>query len=90
MDSAPLLVQKGLSENAAGRYEVLHLSHWPLAEVKEAFGFSLDPYLDFGGVAGRVSLSRDPARRRRYLMDSLVAIGPKVEAQSLCRPPLQT
>jgi predicted AAA+ superfamily ATPase len=38
LGSAPLLVQQGLTESLAGRFEVLRLPHWSLAEMREAFG----------------------------------------------------
>jgi predicted AAA+ superfamily ATPase len=45
LGSAPLLIQRGLSESLAGRFEVLQLPHWALAEMQAAFGWSLDQYL---------------------------------------------
>jgi predicted AAA+ superfamily ATPase len=72
LGSSPLLVQRGLSESLAGRFEILHLPHWSLAEMREAFGFSLDDYLVFGGYPGAAPLIRDPERWRRYLLDSLI------------------
>jgi len=72
LGSAPLLVQQGLSESLAGRFEVLHLPHWSYAEMRSAFGFSLDDYLYFGGYPGAAPLIGDPARWRRYLLDSLI------------------
>src|SRR5213594_1641229 len=52
LGSAPLLVQQGLTESLAGRFEVLHLPHWSLAEMRAAFDCSLDQYLYFGGYPG--------------------------------------
>jgi uncharacterized protein len=72
LGSAPLLVQHGLSESLAGRFEILHLPHWSLAEMAAAFGFSLDQFLYFGGYPGAAPLAGDPPRWRRYLLDSLV------------------
>lgn len=72
LGSAPLLVQQGLTESLAGRFEVLRLPHWSFAEMREAFGFSLDQYLHFGGYPGAASLVSDPTRWRRYLLDSLI------------------
>lgn len=72
LGSAPLLVQRGLSESLAGRFELLHLPHWSLAEMRAAFGFTLEQYLYFGGYPGAAPLAKDPARWRRYLLDSLV------------------
>lgn len=72
LGSAPLLIERGLSESLAGRFESLHLSHWSFAEMREAFGYSLEDYLYFGGYPGAAALVAEPARWRRYVLDSLV------------------
>ena len=72
LGSAPLLVQRGLSESLAGRFEILHVPHWSFSEMKDAFGFSLDDYLYFGAYPGAAPLRDDPVRWRRYILDSLV------------------
>jgi len=72
LGSAPLLIQRGLSESLAGRFEVLHLPHWPLGEMRAAFGFSLEEYLFFGGYPGAAPLAEDPARWVRYIRDALI------------------
>jgi len=72
LGSAPLLVQRGLSDSLAGRFETLHLPHWSLAEMQTAFGFTLDQYLYFGGYPGAAPLANTPSRWRRYLLDSLI------------------
>lgn len=72
LGSAPLLMQRGLTESLAGRFEILHLSHWSFAEMQTAFGFTLDQYLYFGGYPGAAPLIADPRRWRRYLLDSLI------------------
>ena len=72
LGSAPLLVQRGLAESLAGRFEILHLPHWSFAEMRTAFGYSLEQYLSFGGYPGAAPLAGDPARWRRYLLDALI------------------
>ncbi|MBI2501902.1 MAG: ATP-binding protein [Candidatus Latescibacteria bacterium] len=72
LGSAPLLVQQGLSESLAGRFEVLHLPHWSLVEMQAAFGFNLEQYLYFGGYPGAAPLVADPQRWRRYVLDALI------------------
>jgi len=72
LGSAPLLVQQGLTESLAGRFEVLRLPHWSFTEMRAAFGFSLEQYLYYGGYPGAAPLVREPARWRRYILDSLV------------------
>jgi len=72
LGSAPLLVQRGLTESLAGRFEILHVPHWSFAEMRAAFGCTLDQYLYFGGYPGAASLMEDPPRWRRYLPDALI------------------
>jgi hypothetical protein len=72
LGSAPLLMPRGLTESLAGRFEVVHLPHWSFAEMRAAFGFSLEEYLYFGGYPGAAPLIKDPQRWRRYLLDALI------------------
>ncbi len=72
LGSSPLLIQRGLSESLAGRFELLHVPHWTLSEMQAAFGFTLDQHLYFGGYPGAAPLASDPMRWRRYLLDALV------------------
>ncbi len=72
LGSAPLLIERGLTESLAGRFETLHLPHWSWTEMRDAFDFSLDEYLYFGGFPGAAPLVGEPMRWRRYVMDSLV------------------
>ena len=70
--SAPLLVQRGLGESLAGRFELIRVPHWSLAEMREAFGWNLEQFLHFGGYPGAAPLIGDEERWRRYILDSLV------------------
>ena len=72
LGSAPLLIQRGLTESLAGRFELLHLPHWSFAEMRAAFGFDLDRFLFFGGYPGAAPLAEDPARWARYIADALI------------------
>lgn len=72
LGSAPLLMQQGLTESLAGRFEVLRLPHWSFSEMREAFGFTLEQYLLFGGYPGAAPLIEDPERWRRYILDALI------------------
>jgi predicted AAA+ superfamily ATPase len=70
LGSAPLLIQRGLSESLAGRFEVLRLPHWSLTEMRAAFGFTLEQYLFYGAYPGAASLVGDPRRWADYIRDS--------------------
>jgi len=72
LGSAPLLVQQGLTESLAGRFELLPVPHWSLVEMRAAFDFTLDQYLWFGGYPGAAPLADDPVRWARYVKDSLI------------------
>lgn len=72
LGSAPLLIDRGLSESLAGRFEMLRLTHWSFPEMRDAFGFTLDDYVWFGGYPGAAPLIADPARWSRYIRDSLI------------------
>jgi predicted AAA+ superfamily ATPase len=72
LGSAPLLIQHGLTESLAGRFEVLHLPHWSYAEMREAFGWTVDQYIFYGGYPGAAPLISEPGRWARYVVDSLI------------------
>lgn len=72
LGSAPLLMAQGLTESLAGRFETLRLPHWSFTEMREAFGWSLEQYLYFGGYPGAAPLVGDPGRWARYIADSLI------------------
>jgi predicted AAA+ superfamily ATPase len=72
LGSAPLLVQKGLTESLAGRFEILHLPHWSYPEMRDAFGWTLDQYLFYGAYPGAAPLVGEPERWARYIRDSLI------------------
>ena len=77
LGSSPLLMRKGLTESLLGRYELLRMGHWSFDEMNEAFGFTLDQYLYFGGFPGSARFIRDEARWRDHVRDALIA--PNIE-----------
>lgn len=72
LGSSPLLIQKGLTESLAGRFEMIQVTHWSFAEMQDAFGFTVDQYIYFGGYPGAAGLISDEKRWIRYIIDSLV------------------
>lgn len=72
LGSSSLLVQKGLNESLAGRFETIRFPHWSWIECRDAFGFTLDEYIYFGGYPGAASLIHDEPRWRSYIRDSLI------------------
>jgi predicted AAA+ superfamily ATPase len=81
LGSSPWLMQKGLTESLAGRYEAIRMTHWSYSEMQSAFDFSLDEYFYFGGYPGSASLIRDEPRWREYVRGAL--IHPNIEKDIL-------
>ena len=77
LGSSRLLIKKGLSESLAGRYELVRLTHWRFDEMRDAFGYTLDQYIYFGGYPGPAALIADERRWKRYIKDALVS--PSIE-----------
>ncbi len=72
LGSSPLLVQRGLTESLAGRFEIIPVRHWSFQEMQDAFGVSLDEYVYFGGYPGAADIRKDEYRWRNYIVDSLI------------------
>ncbi|MFM1908934.1 MAG: hypothetical protein RLZZ591_2611 [Pseudomonadota bacterium] len=72
LGSAPLLIARGLSESMAGRFEVTRLGHWHFCEMRDAFGFSLEEFIFFGGYPGAADLIHQPQRWAAYVNDALI------------------
>ena len=72
LGSAPLLVGGGLTESLAGRFEIVRIQHWSLAEMRAAFGFDLDRFLYFGGYPARAKEVGDEPRWASFIRDSLI------------------
>lgn len=81
LGSSPWLMQKGLTESLAGRYEPIPMAHWSYGEMQAAFDFSLDEYIYFGGYPGSAPLIRDESRWRQYVRSAL--IHPNIEKDIL-------
>jgi predicted AAA+ superfamily ATPase len=69
LGSSPLLVQRGLTESLAGRFEVIPVTHWSFAEMREAFDWGLDEYIFFGGYPGGADLINRDYNLTRYFAD---------------------
>ncbi len=72
LGSSPLLVQQGLTESLAGRFEIIRIPHWSYTEMRDAFGWNIDQYLFYGGYPGAASLINNHTRWSQYIIDSLI------------------
>ncbi len=72
LGSSSLLMQQGLTESLAGRFEAIPVSHWTFSEMQEAFGWDLDAYIYYGGYPGAAFLVADRQRWGNYIKDALI------------------
>lgn len=72
LGSSPLLVQHGLTESLAGRFELIPVTHWSFEEMNSAFGWDLDQYVFYGGYPGASELITDHQRWSQYIINSLI------------------
>lgn len=72
LGSSSLLIQTGLGESLAGRFELITISHWSFQECRDAFGWDLEKYVYFGGYPAAAVLIKKEERWSRYIIDSLI------------------
>jgi len=72
LGSSRLLIQQGLTESLAGRFETTFMSHWSYSEIQAAFGWNEQQYVYFGGYPGAASLVSDEQRWKQYVRESLI------------------
>ena len=70
--SSATLIQEGLEESLAGRFELIQSPHWSFKECSEAFNYTLDDFLFFGGYPGAAPLKDDLPRWVRYMEKSVI------------------
>ena len=73
LGSSRLLIQKGLEESLEGRYEALKMGYWEWEEMREAFGFTMEQFIYFGGFPGLAPYINDEERWRKMMEDSIIS-----------------
>jgi hypothetical protein len=58
----------------AVRFELIRVPNWSFAEMRDAFGWSLEQFIYFSGYPGAASLIADEARWRDYVLDSIIEL----------------
>lgn len=81
LGSSRLLLRTGLNESLAGRFELIHMTHWGWREMRDAFGWSLEQFIYFGGYPGSASIVSDENRWKRYISNSIIS--PSIEKDVL-------
>lgn len=72
LGSSRLLMQQGLTESLAGRFESTYLGHWSFNEMHDAFGWSVEQFVWFGGYPGSAELINEEERWKSYVMNALI------------------
>ncbi len=72
LGSSSLLIDKGLSESLAGRFETIPIPHWSYTEMRDAFDFTPEQYAYFGGYPGAADMIKNEKRWRDYINNSLI------------------
>ncbi len=74
LGSSPWLMQKGLTESLAGRFEILPVTHWSFQEMESLFGWDVEHYIYYGGYPGPASFAHAETTERwkNYINDSLI------------------
>ena len=72
LGSSRVLLEKGLSESLAGRFEEIRMSHWSFGEMQDCFGFSLEQYVYYGGYPGAASLISEEDRFQQYIQSAII------------------
>jgi len=72
LGSSRLLLQQGLTESLAGRFETTYMGHWAYIEMQQAFGWNSNQYAWFGGYPGSAELIDDEPRWKNYVQQSLI------------------
>jgi hypothetical protein len=72
LGSSNWLIQKGLSESLAGRFEQWNINHWTYSELKDAFQITPEEYAYFGAYPGAIAMRNDETRWKNYVLSSLI------------------
>lgn len=72
LGSSRLLLQQGLTESLAGRFELTYIGHWSWREMQAAFGWDAQQFVWFGGYPGAADLISDEPRWKRYVHEALL------------------
>ncbi len=85
LGSSSLLIQQGLTESLAGRFESTYIPHWSYREMHEAFGWRVEQYIWFGGYPGCAELIENEKRWKDYVQKSLIETSLSLDILMLTR-----
>lgn len=72
LGSSRVLLERGLSESLGGRFEEIRMTHWSFPEMRDAFDFTRDQYLFYGGYPGAADLKNEQDRWEQYIQSAII------------------
>ncbi len=72
LGSSGLMLQQGLNESLAGRFELLKIPHWNFNEMNNCFGLTHEQYAWFGGYPGAMPFIKNEKRWKEYVKNALI------------------
>ena len=72
LGSSRVLLQKGLNESLEGRFEPIKMGYWEWNEMRDAFAFTMQQYIYFGGFPGLAPDIHDEDRWRSLMEDTII------------------
>ncbi len=72
LGSSGLMLQQGLNESLAGRFELLKIPHWSYTEMNKCFGINHNQFAWFGGYPGSMAFIKNETRWKNYVKDALI------------------
>lgn len=72
LGSSRLMLQQGLTESLAGRFELMQMMHWSFLEMQQAFDVTEEQYAWFGAYPGAASFINDEQRWKDYVINSII------------------
>ena len=72
LGSSRVLLERGLSESLAGRFEEIRMGHWSYGEMQVCFGMTLHQFLYYGAYPGAAPLLADNDRYQQYVQSAII------------------
>lgn len=85
--SSSLLLKRGTEDSLMGRFEMLFSPQWTFSECRDAFGYTLDEFIFFGGYPRAASFIHDENRWERFMRDSIIE--PTISQDVLALAPIK-
>lgn len=72
LGSSRVLQERDMADSLMGRFETIKIPHWSFFEMEEAFNFSLEQYIYYGGYPGAAELIGDESRWAEYIRSAII------------------